>query len=184
MATALILTITTGPMYGTEHKITARKVSVGSADSNDVVLSDRTVEPRHIEVHQTLDRWFLVPLTLSGRGISLNGLPVSGRSRINPGDTVTLGTLTLQASIMEIAEEVARPTARGTVPRLGEYFVRRGFMHTEEIDRILKRQRELRQNGHQAMFGEVAYEMGVVNRNQLDVALADQRNDFNQRFLD
>ncbi|NOK60192.1 MAG: FHA domain-containing protein [Chloroflexi bacterium AL-W] len=184
MATALILTITTGQMYGTEYKITARKAVVGSADSNDVVLPDRTVEPRHIEIHQTLDRWFIVPLTLSGRGISLNGMPVNSRSRVNPSDTITLGTLTLQASIVEIAEQVAQSTARGMVPRLGEYFVRRGFMHTEEIDRILQRQREMRQNGHQAMFGEVAYELGVVNRSQLDAALSDQRNDFNQRFLD
>ena len=47
-----------------------------------------------------------------------------------------------------------------------------------------ERQAELLQSGTRVPFGKVAYDMGFINRSQLDSALADQRGDFNDRFLD
>ena len=61
MAKALVLRAITGSHAGKRHTLTGRVSTVGSSASNDVVLHDRLVNPRHIEIRQVLERWFVVP---------------------------------------------------------------------------------------------------------------------------
>ena len=70
------------------------------------------------------------------------------------------------------------------MPRLGEYFIRRGLLSADQIARVIDRQTKLQQDGSRLQFGQVAYEMGFITRSQLDGALSDQRSDFNERFWD
>jgi predicted component of type VI protein secretion system len=187
MTKALILTAITGPQAGERHKLAARVNKVGSASSNDLVLHDRLIEPRHAEIRQVLERWFVVPLITDRPRVSLNGIELRTQSRLNAGDALTLGTVTYTVSLEETDErEVGAEQSAGnsSVPRLGEYFIRRGIMTADEVARAVQRQDELLRSGTRLPFGRVAYDMGFINRSQLDAALADQRGDFNDRFLD
>jgi pSer/pThr/pTyr-binding forkhead associated (FHA) protein len=187
MAKALVLTAIAGPQVGKRLTLTARVNTIGSAAGNDLVLKDRLIAPQHAEIRQVLERWFIVPRDPGGPGLALNGLEVKGQSRLNVGDVVTLGSVTYRVSLEEIVErEVGSPPAPSTsgVPRLGEYFVRRGIMTREQVARTVERQAELLRNGTRLPFGQVAYDMGLINRAQLDAALNEQRGDFNDRFLD
>ncbi|MFL5800661.1 MAG: FHA domain-containing protein [Roseiflexaceae bacterium] len=183
MTKALVLTATHS---GKRITLTARINVIGSAPTNDMVLHDRLITPRHAEVRQVLERWFLVPLSVGGQGIALNGLDVKGQSRLNLGDALTLGSVTYTVGFEEVVErEVGTPQPKSSgVPRLGEYFVRRGIMSSEQVTRAAERQAALLRSGTRLPFGQVAYEMGFINRSQLDAALAEQRSDFNERFWD
>jgi hypothetical protein len=151
------------------------------------VLHDRLIEPRHAEIRQVLERWFVVPLVADRSRVSLNGIEVRSQSRLNPGDDLTIGSVTYSISLEDTDElEVGAPqsAAETSVPRLGEYFIRRGIMTAEDVTRTAQRQAELLRSGTRLPFGRVAYDMGFISRSQLDAALADQRGDFNDRFLD
>jgi hypothetical protein len=185
MAKALILRAITGTQAGQRHMLTNRSSTIGTASTNDVVLHDRLLTPRHIEIRQALERWFVVPLAAGSQGMALNGMPISGQSRLNPGDTLTLGSVTYAVDFEEVAERVVgTPAASGShgVPRLGEYFLRRGLLTGEQVAKVAERQAQLQRDGSRLQFGQVAYDMGFINRSQLDAALADQRSDFNDRF--
>jgi len=186
MAKALVLTAITGARAGERHVLASRVSTVGSASSNDLVLRDRLIEPRHVEIRQVLERWFVVPLVAGSRGVALNGLDVRSQSRLNLGDALTLGTTTYTVGFEDTVErEVGTaPSSGGTVPRLGEYFMRRGIMTAADVERTVQRQAELLRSGTRLPFGKVAYDMGFINRAQLDAVLAEQRGDFNERFLD
>ncbi len=185
MAKALILRAITGTQAGQRHMLTNRSSTIGTASTNDVVLHDRLLTPRHIEIRQVLERWFVVPLAAGSQGIALNGMPIGGQSRLNPGDTLTLGSVTYAVDFEEVAERVVgTPAASGShgVPRLGEYFLRRGLLTGEQVAKVAERQAQLQRDGSRLQFGQIAYDMGFINRSQLDAALADQRSDFNDRF--
>ena len=187
MAKALVLRAITGTNAGQRHMLAARVNTIGSAANNDLVLHDRLLGPRHVEIRQVLERWFVVPLAAGGQAIALNGLSVSGQSRLNAGDALTIGSVTYSVGFEDIAEqEVGAPRSGAThgVPRLGEYFIRRGLLSAEQVTRVVDRQAALERDGSRLQFGQVAYEMGYITRSQLDAALADQRNDFNERFWD
>lgn len=185
MAKALILRAVTGSDAGQRHTLTNRSSTIGTAATNDVVLHDRLLTPRHVEIRQALERWFVVPLATGGQGMALNGMPINGQSRLNPGDRLTLGSVTYSVELEEIAERavgVPQATNSHGVPRLGEYFLRRGLLTGEQVARVATRQSQLQRDGSRLQFGQVAYDMGLINRSQLDAALADQRSDFNDRF--
>lgn len=185
MSKALVLTVITGPQISKRFTISERQGTIGSASTNDVVVSDRAVDSRHAEVQQMLDRWFITPTAPHGRAMLLNGTPITGRSRLNPGDRLTIGSVTYSVSYTELLEqEFGAPRASSAVPRLGDYFVRRGLMDGDQVSRTVQRQNELAHNGNRVVFGQLAYELGYINRAQLDSALAEQRNDFNEHFRD
>jgi hypothetical protein len=186
MAKALVLTAITGPQAGKRITLSARTSTIGSAAGSDVVLHDRLIGARHVEIRQVLERWFAVPLNGSSQGLALNGMDVKGQSRLNLGDALTLGSTTYTVGFEEIVErEVGTQQAAKTiVPRLGEYFLRRGLMSGEQVTRAAERQAALQRSGTRLPFGQVAYDMGFINRSQLDAALAEQRSDFNDRFWD
>ena len=185
MPKALLLRAITGTQAGSRHVLTNRSSTIGTASTNDVVLHDRLLTPRHVEIRQVLERWFVVPLAAGGQGVALNGMPIGGQSRLNPGDTLTLGSVTYAVDLEEVAERAVGAPASGStpvVPRLGEYFLRRGLLSNEQVARIAERQAQLQRDGSRLQFGQVAYEMGFISRSQLDAALSDQRSDFNDRF--
>ena len=185
MPKALVLTAITGSQAGKRLTCTARVNTIGSAPNNDIVLHDRLIGPRHLEVRQVLERWFVVPLASGGQGISLNGIDVRGQNRLNFGDALTIGSVTYTVGFEDVAErEVGTQPSSSSVPRLGEYFMRRGIMTNEQVTRAAERQAALQRSGTRLPFGQVAYEMGFINRSQLDSALAEQRSDFNDRFWD
>ena len=187
MSKALVLRAITGSQAGHRHHLSARTNTVGAAPGNDLVLRDRMLEPRHAEIRQVLERWFIVPLAPGGQGLALNGLPVKGQSRLNPGDALTIGSVTYTIELEDIVEqEVGSPRPSGTsgVPKLGEYFIRRGQLSPYQVQRVVERQAELGRSGTHLPFGQVAHDLGYITRSQLDTALADQRNDFNDRFWD
>ena len=185
MAKALVLTAITGSHAGKRLTLSERVNTIGSASGNTVVLHDRQIEPRYVEIRQVLERWFVVPLG-SPQGLALNGLDVRGQSRLNLGDALTLGSVTYTVGFEDIVErEVGtQPTSNTGVPRLGEYFMRRGIMTSEQVARAAERQAALQNSGTRLPFGQVAYDMGFINRSQLDAALSEQRSDFNDRFWD
>lgn len=184
MAKALVLRAITGTQAGKRHVVTARVSSIGTAASNDLVLHDRLLNPRHIELRQVLERWFVVPLASNSQGLALNGMPISGQSRLNPGDALTLGSVTYMVDLEDVIEQEVGQTPAGNngVPRLGEYFIRRGILSREQVIAVAERQSRLQRDGSRLQFGQVAYDMGFITRSQLDMALADQRSDFNDRF--
>jgi hypothetical protein len=185
MAKALVLRAITGTQAGARYPLANRSSTIGTASTNDVVLHDRLLSPRHVEIRQVLERWFVVPLAAGGQGIALNGLPISGQSRLNPGDTLSLGSVTYAIDVEDIVERaVGTPQATNShgVPRLGDYFLRRGLLTGDQVAKVVERQSQLQRDGSRLQFGQVAYEMGYISRSQLDAALADQRSDFNDRF--
>ena len=185
MAKALVLRAITGSNAGQRHILAARVNTIGSAANNDVVQHDRLLGPRHVEIRQVLERWFVVPLVAGSQAIALNGRSVNSQSRLNEGDALTIGNVTYTVGFEDIVEqEVGAPRSGAThgVPRLGEYFIRRGLLSADQVARIVERQTALQRDGSRLQFGQVAYEMGYITRSQLDAALSDQRNDFNERF--
>jgi pSer/pThr/pTyr-binding forkhead associated (FHA) protein len=103
MAKALILTGITGTQVGLQTALAKRSTVIGSSPSCDVVLHDRQVLPRHAEIRQVLDRWFVVPLVADAR-VFVNGNPVTSQGRLLEGDLVTMGSATFKASLSETSE--------------------------------------------------------------------------------
>jgi len=99
MAIVLELTAITGDDRRKKFLAEKRVTSIGSAPSNDLVFFERQVEERHAEIHQMFGHFFIIPLTPNGRGVSLNGIPVSGRSRLTAGDVLTLGATSYRIAI-------------------------------------------------------------------------------------
>ena len=125
-----------------------------------------------------------MPMASNSQGLALNGLPINGQSRLNPGDALTLGSVTYMVELEEVIEQEVGHVAAGnnSVPRLGEYFIKRGILNRDQVMAVAERQSRLQRDGSRLQFGQVAYEMGFITRSQLDMALADQRSDFNDRF--
>jgi pSer/pThr/pTyr-binding forkhead associated (FHA) protein len=185
MVKALVLTAITGTQIGRRYTVSERVNTIGSGPQCDVVLNDRHLSTRHAEIRQILDRWFIVPLAPGD--ISLNGLPVRGQSRLNPGDQLTLGGTTyliLYEELEERALGVTSNTQTGSVQRLGEYFVRRNILTPEQVAQVVQRQCNISSSDVRLPFGQIAYEMGLISRTQLEQALNEQRADFQTNFHD
>jgi len=185
MVKALVLTAITGAQIGRRYTVSERVSAIGSGAECSITLNDRHLSARHAEIRQIFDRWFIVPLAPGG--ISLNGIPVSGQSRLNPGDHLTLGGATYLISYEELEERalgVAPNPQTASIPRLGEYFVRRGILTPDQVARIVRRQRDMQSSGVTLPFGQIAYEMGLISRAQLEQALNDQHADVQARFHD
>jgi hypothetical protein len=185
MTKALVLTGISGGHVGATTVIVGRSNVVGSGSGCDVLLQERMVLPRHAELRQILERWFVVPLDSTAQ-VYINGQPVSGQARLTEGSTLTLGIASFRVGQTEVAEQEVgetQPSSNG-VPRLGEYLIRRGTLTRAQIQHAVQRQDELQQQGRRMQFGDVLYELGYANRNQLEQAAQEQRNDFYERFRD
>ena len=185
MAKALVLTGIGGGRAGATYMVTGRSGIVGSAPGADVQLQERMVLPRHAELRQILERWFVMPLDATAQ-VYINGQTVSGQARLTEGSTLTLGVASFRVGQTEITEQEvgeAQPSSNG-VPRLGEYLIRRNTVTRAQIQHAVLRQGELQQQGRRLQFGDILYELGYANRNQLEQAAQEQRNDFYERFRD
>lgn len=111
MARALTLIGISGSRVGQATVVEARSTVVGSSNSCDLVLHDRLVLPRHAEIRVALDRWFVLPLDPRST-LFVNGEPVTGQQRIEPGDLVTVGTVTFKAAIGTLVERQVGAVAR------------------------------------------------------------------------
>lgn len=189
MAKVLVLTVVTGPQIGRKFSLAGRSNIVGSASGCDLVLHDRSIESRHAELRSMLESWFVVPLTSSGASLAVNGVVVRGQSRVRPGDKLSIGSTTYAVAVEELIEQEigSSPTmvsSDSRLPRLGEYLIQRGLLTGDQVRKTADRQSSLQRIGVTKPFGEVAYELGYLNRSQLDSVLTDQRNDFNDRWRD
>jgi pSer/pThr/pTyr-binding forkhead associated (FHA) protein len=111
MAKALTLIGISGSRVGQSTVLEARSTVLGSASGCDMVMHDRLILPRHAELRVALDRWFILPLDPKAT-VFVNGQPVTGQQRIEPGDLLTVGTATFKAAIGAVAERQIGGTSR------------------------------------------------------------------------
>jgi two-component system response regulator GlrR len=100
-----VLRVLDGPDKGREHACSSAELSVGSAASNDLVLSDPTVSRHHFVLQVSPDGVILRDLD-STNGTTLAGYRV-GSAHLKPGAILGLGLTTLRLD--ELAEEVREP---------------------------------------------------------------------------
>jgi DNA-binding NtrC family response regulator len=100
-----ILRVIDGPDRGLERVSSGPELSVGSAASNDLVLSDPTVSRHHFVLQVGPDGVVLRDLD-STNGTTLAGYRV-GSAHLRPGAILGLGLTTLRLD--ELAEEVREP---------------------------------------------------------------------------
>lgn len=100
MANVLSLIGLSGARLGQATQFSERSTVIGSAPDCDVVMKDARILPRHAELRLTLGRWFILPLDPQAM-VLINGAPVQGQQRVNPGDLVTLGSATFKAAAGE-----------------------------------------------------------------------------------
>jgi hypothetical protein len=67
---------------------------IGRSRECDVVLSDQNVSRKHAEVRPSGGRWIVKDLG-STNGVKVNGRRINGPQSLKPGDTIELGTSTI-----------------------------------------------------------------------------------------
>jgi pSer/pThr/pTyr-binding forkhead associated (FHA) protein len=80
-------------MKGRTHALEGGKVVLGRSKDSDIQVEDANVSRRHAELRREGPAWWLVDLG-STNGTELNGRRVQ-RSKLNDGDTITLGATDL-----------------------------------------------------------------------------------------
>jgi len=92
-----ILHVTAGPAAGRRIEISAAKMTIGSAISNDVALAtDDFISSHHAVLRAEANGLYLVDLG-STNGTELNGARFKGSTRaLSPGDHFTLGRTTIE----------------------------------------------------------------------------------------
>ncbi len=108
---ALTLLGISGSRVGQAAVVEAHSTIVGAAGNCDMVLYDRLVLPHHAEIRVALDRWFILSLDPTAT-LFVNGQPVTGQQRLEPGDLITVGTVTFKAAIGSVAERQVGGVAR------------------------------------------------------------------------
>ena len=83
------LVVVTGPDRGLERDVVGTRISIGTADTNDIVLSDPMVSRRHCEIVVQSERYLLRDLG-STNGTSVSGTPVV-EAFLTPGARIGLG---------------------------------------------------------------------------------------------
>jgi pSer/pThr/pTyr-binding forkhead associated (FHA) protein len=78
---------------GRRNVLSGSRVVIGRSREADIVLQDPNVSRRHAELRREGPAWWLVDLG-STNGTELNGRRVQ-RSKLNDGDTITLGATDL-----------------------------------------------------------------------------------------
>jgi len=103
------------------------KLTIGRSDSSDVTLAwDEEVSRLHAQLEKVAAHWVLVDDGISRNGTFLNGERLSGRRRLNDGDTVLVGSTSLtyrggQATVSRptrIAEAFGAPPSLSGTQRL------------------------------------------------------------------
>lgn len=90
-----------------EHRIEGRRVRIGSAEGNDLILPHRTVSARHAVIRESLGRYYIRDLG-STNGTWLNGNRIESEQPLRPGDELRFGA----ARIGIVAAEKPRSFTR------------------------------------------------------------------------
>jgi hypothetical protein len=88
---------------------------------------------------------------------------------------------------LEVAVETVVQSAdasTSTVPKLGEYLVKYGFITQDQLDQALKRQHEGEARGKPLKLGEVLLELKAISPQRLEYAVRQQQRDFYSAFND
>ena len=88
------LVVVDGPNRGTKLTLDKNVTEIGKRDTNDLVLTDKTVSRNHIEIKYSADSFLLVDLG-STNGSFLNGSRVK-EAYLSPGDLIKVGNTTLE----------------------------------------------------------------------------------------
>jgi len=106
MLTTVQFTIVEGPDEGTRYDFHQKEIGVGSAFSNDLILSHPGIAPHHFRIIEEKEEIYLEDLG-SGSGIKLNGLFVS-RGPLHNGDELQAGPYVFHISLLrdEITDEL------------------------------------------------------------------------------
>jgi len=83
-----------GPNRGTKLTLDKNVTGIGKRDTNDLILSDKTVSRNHIEIKYSADSFILSDLG-STNGSFLNGSRVK-EAYLSPGDLIKIGNTTLE----------------------------------------------------------------------------------------
>jgi len=103
MPKALVLFGISGSRVGKSTSVGGPLAVLGSATSCDLVLHDRQVLPRHAEIRQSLNTWFIAPLSPDAL-VAVNGKRLTAQARVSEGDLVTVGSATFKAAVSETNE--------------------------------------------------------------------------------
>lgn len=103
MPKALILVGISGSRVGKPTSVAGPVSVIGSAAGCAVVLHDRQILPRHAEIRQSLNTWFIAPLAADAL-VAVNGKRLAAQGRISDGDLVTVGSATFKATVSETNE--------------------------------------------------------------------------------
>ncbi len=175
-----------GSRVGMHEMMSSRVSTVGSHPSCDLVLKDHLIIPRHAQIWQALERWFVKPLDPKA-AVFVNSQTIVAQGRLNDGDLITFGSATFQVTLTTVVEQAVGqppPRPRSNIPYLGEYLVQHGIVTEHQITQALERQKKLQLQGRRIDLGEILYELGYVTRHQIAQAIQAQQHDFFEQFRD
>lgn len=84
---------------GTNHELGKERMVLGRSQECDIRVSDANVSRRHAEIRREGDGYWVVDLD-STNGVAVNGSRVK-RSRLSPGDRITVGSTDLVFNLDE-----------------------------------------------------------------------------------
>ncbi len=87
----LILTVLQGPDKGRKFELTTQLPQLIGRSSEALPISDTTVSRRHAELTPDDGKWYIRDLN-SQNGTWVNGVRISGRQQLKPGDQVRTGS--------------------------------------------------------------------------------------------
>ena len=94
----------------TSYRFDADRISLGRAESNDVVVTDALVSREHLELRREGTSWLV--RDLSRNGSLLNGLALRGTQPLRDGDDIQLGRTVVAFSSRSARDEVAATETR------------------------------------------------------------------------
>lgn len=93
---------------------TKPSVAIGKSLDNDIVLPQQGVSRRHAKLYREASRIFIEDLN-STNGTFVNEVQIQGRTEVQPGDTIRIGTFSI--AVRPLEEKQIR-SASGKIPRV------------------------------------------------------------------
>lgn len=101
-----LLQIESGDKKGKRVRLPDRPVIVGRGDSADLRIRSGEISREHCRLTGDGDEILVVDLG-SSNGTFANGRPISGETRLAPGDRITFGPITLR--VMGVKKKASKP---------------------------------------------------------------------------